>query len=63
VKLAPMTGPFDFQRFLDAQEPVYPQVLAELLAATGFNRTAKAGPKNTGPARALDRHAPHLPSS
>ena len=25
-----MTDPFDLQRFLDAQEPVYPRVLAEL---------------------------------
>jgi uncharacterized protein (DUF1810 family) len=25
-----MTDPFDLQRFLDAQAPVYPQVLAEL---------------------------------
>jgi uncharacterized protein (DUF1810 family) len=25
-----MTDPFDLQRFLDAQAPVYPQVLVEL---------------------------------
>jgi uncharacterized protein (DUF1810 family) len=25
-----MSDPFDLQRFLDAQEPVYPRVLAEL---------------------------------
>ena len=25
-----MTDPFDLQRFLDAQAPVYPRVLAEL---------------------------------
>jgi uncharacterized protein (DUF1810 family) len=27
-----MTDPFDLQRFLDAQAPAYPRVLAELRA-------------------------------